>query len=101
MPRNALPQRHLDLKNLFHEKVRAHGDIPDGERRLRREVARLKRLREDDTEKFRQLRNDNEALVRALNLSQLENEQLRQKPANLGSNVRVLGEQSGRTLTGP
>ncbi|MBT2551893.1 hypothetical protein [Arthrobacter sp. ISL-5] len=29
VPRNALTQRHVDLKNLFYEKVRALGATPD------------------------------------------------------------------------
>lgn len=36
VPRNALTQRHLDLKNLFYDKVRARGAVPDSEKRLRR-----------------------------------------------------------------
>ncbi|WP_415853488.1 hypothetical protein [Sinomonas sp. G460-2] len=81
VPRNALTQRHLDLKNLFYEKLRARGEMPDSERRLRRETARLKRLREDDRELIRQLKSDNEALVRALHVAQLQNEQLRRQLA--------------------
>jgi hypothetical protein len=30
-PRNALAQRHLDLKNDFYAEVRARGQIPDSE----------------------------------------------------------------------
>jgi hypothetical protein len=45
VPRSALTQRHTDLKNDFYERVRARGGTPEGEQRLRREVARLNRLR--------------------------------------------------------
>lgn len=31
VPRNALTQRHTDLKNEFYDKVRARGGIPDSE----------------------------------------------------------------------
>lgn len=78
VPRNALTQRHIDLKELFYEKVRALGGTPEAEQRLRRENARLKRLRQDDRELIRRLKADNEAIVRALHLAQLQNEELRQ-----------------------
>jgi len=91
VPRNALTQRHLDLKNLFYEKVRASGGTPDSERRLRRETARLKRLREDDREVIQQLKADNEALIGALHLAQLQNEELRRRLAESGSKVHAIG----------
>ncbi|GAA2774067.1 hypothetical protein [Kitasatospora cinereorecta] len=90
VPRNALTQRHVDLKNDFYERVRARGGIPDSEQRLRREIARLKRLRKDDAKEIRQLTEDNEALIGALNISQLQNEQLRQMLAEAPRNVRAL-----------
>lgn len=91
VPRNALTQRHLDLKNLFYEKVRASGRTPDSERRLRHETARLKRLREDDKEAIRKLKVDNEALIGALHLAQLQNEELRRRLAEPGSIVHAIG----------
>lgn len=84
VPRNALTQRHVDLKNLFYEKVTVLGGTPDSERRLRRETARLKRLREDDRKVIQQLKADNAALVGALHLSQLQNEELRRRLAEPG-----------------
>uniref|UniRef100_UPI003F490A25 hypothetical protein n=1 Tax=Paenarthrobacter nicotinovorans TaxID=29320 RepID=UPI003F490A25 len=91
VPRNALTQRHLDLKNLFYEKVRASGETPEIERRLRRETARLKRLREDDKEAIRKLKVDNEALIGALHLAQLQNEELRRRLAEPGNIVHAIG----------
>lgn len=91
VPRNALTQRHVDLKNLFYEKVRARGGTPDSERRLRRETTRLNRLREDDREVIQQLKADNEALVGALHLSQFQNEQLRRRLAEPGGVVHGIG----------
>lgn len=90
-PRNALTQRHLDLKNLFYEKVRECGGTPDNERRLRRETARLKRLREDDRKVIQQLKADNEALIGALHLTQLQNEELRRRLAESGGRVHAIG----------
>ncbi|MBW8092144.1 hypothetical protein [Streptomyces hygroscopicus] len=42
VPRNALTQRHTDLKNKFYDRVRARGGIPDVEIRLRRRISDLK-----------------------------------------------------------
>ncbi|NEE33809.1 hypothetical protein CH313_28845 [Streptomyces sp. TSRI0384-2] len=93
VPRNALTQRHVDLKNLFYEKVRALGETPDSERRLRSEVARLKRLRKDDAEEIRRLKSDNEALIGALHLAELESEELRQQLAQAGGKVHVIARR--------
>lgn len=37
VPRNALTQRHTDLKNDFYDRVRGRGGTPDSERRLRQQ----------------------------------------------------------------
>lgn len=42
VPRNALTQRHLDLKNQFYENARQRGATPDVEIRLRATITRLK-----------------------------------------------------------
>jgi transposase-like protein len=91
VPRNALTQRHVDLKNLFYEKVRARGGTPESEKRLRQETARLKRLREDDKKAIQQLKADNEALIGALHLAQLQNEQLRLRLTESGGVIHAIG----------
>jgi hypothetical protein len=58
VPRNALTQRHLDLKNQFYEQVRERGQLPDSEARLRRQIVKLKELRAKDSEELTQLRAD-------------------------------------------
>ncbi|WP_413754903.1 hypothetical protein [Streptomyces sp. MMBL 11-3] len=45
VPRNALTQRHPDLKNDFYAQVRARGQTPESEIRLRRQIVKLKELR--------------------------------------------------------
>lgn len=72
VPRNALTQRHTDLKNEFYDQVRARGQTPDSEKRLRRQVQRLKELRAADAEEITQLKADVEALVGALHQSTVE-----------------------------
>ncbi|MDT7847371.1 hypothetical protein [Streptomyces justiciae] len=56
VPRNALTQRHLDLKNDFYAQVRARGQTPDSEKRLRQQVRRLRELRAADAEEITQLK---------------------------------------------
>lgn len=90
VPRNALTQRHTDLKNEFYEKVRARGETPDSEKRLRQQIRKLKELRAADAEELRCLREDNEALVGALHQAVTENRHLRQRLAEQPSNVRFL-----------
>lgn len=43
VPRNALTQRHLDLKNEFYERVAQKGAIPDVEAHLRATIIKLKK----------------------------------------------------------
>ncbi|MFD3613055.1 hypothetical protein ACFWXA_34295 [Streptomyces atroolivaceus] len=55
VPRNALTQRHTDLKNEFYETVRARGGTPDSEQRLRKQVRKLKELRAADAKEIARL----------------------------------------------
>ncbi|MGW3201551.1 hypothetical protein ACWDBD_44880 [Streptomyces sp. NPDC001118] len=74
VPSNALTQRHTDLKAEFYEQVRAaRGGPPDSERRLRRQVRRLKELTAADAHEITQLKADRQladrrahAIVRVL-----------------------------------
>lgn len=93
VPRNALTQRHLDLKNDFYDKVRARGAMPDSEKRLRRQVTKLKELRAADAKELTALRSDVEALVGALHQAQMENRQFRQRLAAPDPEVRSLPAQ--------
>lgn len=93
VPRNALTQRHLDLKNDFYEKVRARGGTPDRERRLRKQVVKLKELRAADAEEIKQLRADVEALIGALHQSESENRKLRLQLTERAGKIRVLPPQ--------
>ncbi|MDX2728030.1 MULTISPECIES: hypothetical protein [unclassified Streptomyces] len=93
VPRNALTQRHLDLKNEFYEQVRARGEMPDSEKRLRRQLVKAKELRAQALMKIEQLTADNEALVGALHQVVMENRQLRLQLAERPSNVHVLPTQ--------
>ncbi|WP_224277369.1 hypothetical protein [Streptomyces sp. LS1784] len=90
VPRNALTQRHLDLKNDFYARVRARGQIPDSEARLRKQVVKLKELRAQDAQELRQLRADRQNLVQVVNQLTLENHWLREALAQPTGHVRAL-----------
>lgn len=78
------PHRAQRLANGAGISGRALGGTPDSERRLPRETDRLKRLREDDKKVIQQLKTDDEALIGALHLVQLQNEHLRWRRAESG-----------------
>lgn len=90
VPRNALTQRHTDLKNEFYDKVRARGGTPDSEQRLRKQIRRLKELRAADAEEIAQLKTDVEALIGALHQATVENRLLREQIAEQHPVVRAL-----------
>ncbi|MFJ5894703.1 hypothetical protein ACIQFZ_04360 [Streptomyces sp. NPDC093064] len=93
VPRNALTQRHLDLKNAFYAKVKERGQPTDVEVRLRKQIVKLKELRAADKDELAQLREDREGLVRVVNQLTLENRQLRQQLTVPSSVVRLLPTQ--------
>lgn len=96
VPRNALTQRHTDLKNEFYEQVKAHGAIPDVEVRLRAEIAKLKKTIANKNEKLTRFEADVPALVRAVHVLTLENQQLRDQLAQQPTNVAALRPHSDR-----
>ncbi|WP_338674661.1 hypothetical protein V1460_17870 [Streptomyces sp. SCSIO 30461] len=93
LPRNALTQRHVDLKIEFYDKVRERGQIPDSEKRLRQQIVKLKELRANDKEEIAQLQADREGLVRIVHQLTVENRQLRAELATPDNRVRVLPTQ--------
>ncbi|MFD3880411.1 hypothetical protein [Streptomyces microflavus] len=56
--KRSVTQRRPDLKNDFYDQVRACGQMSDGERRLRRQVRRLKELRAADAQESARLKAD-------------------------------------------
>ncbi|MFE5110707.1 hypothetical protein [Streptomyces sp. NPDC056663] len=93
VPRNALTQRHLDLKNDFYAEVKTRGQMPDSEVRLRKQIVKLKELRQEDAKELSQLRTDVEHLVRVVNQLTSENRQLRNALAQPDPRVRALPTQ--------
>jgi hypothetical protein len=71
-PRNALTQRHTDLKNEFYQRVTARGATPDVEIRLRAEITKLKKTIANKNNKLKQLEEDVPTLVRAVHILTVE-----------------------------
>ncbi|MFF1715562.1 hypothetical protein [Streptomyces sp. NPDC058268] len=63
------------------------------ETRLRKQIVKLKELRDDDKAELEQLRADREALLRAVNQLTMENRQLRKQLTNPDPVVHILPTQ--------
>jgi septal ring factor EnvC (AmiA/AmiB activator) len=94
VPRNALTQRHTDLKNEFYELVKARGATPDVEARLRAEITKLKKTIANKNERLTRLETDVPALVRAVHILTLENQDLREQLNQPHTNVIALRPRS-------
>lgn len=94
VPRNALTQRHTDLKNEFYERVKERGATPDVEVRLRTEIAKLKKTIANKNERLARLDADVPALVRAVHLLTIENQDLREQLTQPHANVIALRRSS-------
>jgi integrase len=87
VPRNALTQRHTDLKDEFYQRIRERGAANEDEARLRATIARLRKTIDGKNRELAQLRADVPALVRAVSQLTLENQQLRDMRSAAGSSV--------------
>lgn len=99
VPRNALTQRHTDLKNEFYQRIRDTGADNGDEVRLRATIARLRQTIAGKNKELSQLRADVPALVRAVHQLTLENQQLRDMRASTGSVVPFPGREPARPAT--
>ncbi|MEV0299174.1 hypothetical protein [Nocardia sp. NPDC050710] len=87
IPRNALTQRHTDLKNEFYARVAERGAPSEVETRLRASITTLKKTIANKNAELAQLRTDVAALVRAVNQLTLENQALQEALANPNADV--------------
>jgi hypothetical protein len=87
VPRNALTQRHTDLKNDFYQRIKERGAPNEDEARLRATIARLRQTIAGKNKELAQLRADVPALVRVVHQLTLENQQLRDMRASPGGSV--------------
>ncbi|CAA0123167.1 Uncharacterised protein [Mycolicibacterium vanbaalenii] len=94
VPRNALTQRHTDLKNDFYQHVRERGGPSEVEARLRKTIAKLRATSENKTGELNQLRADVPALVRVIQQLTIENQQLRAQGAEVPALVVAIERKS-------
>ena len=87
VPRNALTQRHTDLKDEFYQRIKERGADNGDEARLRATIAKLKQTIAGKNAELAQIRADVPALVRVVNQLTLENQQLRDMRSSAGGNV--------------
>ncbi|MCO8273824.1 hypothetical protein M1L60_24810 [Actinoplanes sp. TRM 88003] len=85
--RHVLTHRHTDLKDLFYAQVRAQGQVPDSERRLRQELDTTRRQLAEANERIKTLENDNDALARIVNVLAAENALFRDQLQSASSAV--------------
>jgi hypothetical protein len=89
VPRNALTQRHTDLKDEFYQRIRDNGADNEDEARLRATIAKLRRTVANKNRELAQLRADVPALVRAVNQLTLELQETRAELAASGNVTRL------------
>jgi chromosome segregation ATPase len=87
VPRNALTQRHTDLKDEFYQRIKESCADSGDEARLRATIAKLKQTIAAKNKELAQIRADVPALVRVVHQLTLENQQLREMRADADSNV--------------
>jgi hypothetical protein len=95
VPRNALTQRHTDLRNEFYERVKERGATPDVEVRLREQIAKLKKTVANKDKELTRLRSDVPALLRVINQITAENTELRETLKMPPANVVPLCRHTG------
>ncbi|HEX6526510.1 MAG TPA: hypothetical protein VF070_41820 [Streptosporangiaceae bacterium] len=98
VPRNALTQRHTDLKAEFYQRVKERGAGNEDEERLRATIRELRKSAAGTRKDLTRARADIKALVRAVNQLTVENQQLREAQATHG---RVVVPFPGTTQPRP
>lgn len=97
VPRNALTQRHPDLKNEFYSRISESGEPSPIETTLRATIAKLKKSINNKNTELTQLRTDLPALVRAVNQLSVENDELRRALSPMNSTAVVpFGQRTPR-----
>ncbi|MGB8391542.1 hypothetical protein [Mycobacterium sp.] len=93
VPRNALTQRHTDIKNEFYRRVKERGGPLELETRLRATISKLRATIDNKNRELNQLRADVPALVRVINQLTMENQQLRDRIVDPSGNVIALSSR--------
>lgn len=87
IPRNALTQRHSDLKDEFYRRIKERGPANEDEARLRATIARFRKTIATKNKELIQLRTDVPVLVRVVNQLTMENQPLRDTRSGAGDSV--------------
>jgi len=96
VPRNALTQRHLDLKNEFYERVKIQGGTSEVETRLRTKIVTLKTTIANKNAEIARLKNDVTGFLAENTRLTLENQELRDVLSGTAANVTPLRSGPGR-----
>ncbi len=94
VPRNALTQRHTDLKDEFYQRIKEHGADNGDEARLRATIAKLRQTIANKNRELAQLRADVPALVRAVSTLTMELQEARDEITALGNVTRLDSRRS-------
>lgn len=89
--RHVLTHRHTDLKDEFYARVRAQGQVPDSERKLRQQLEKTKERLVEVLEENKQLKAEAEAFARIINVLELENDQLKGKKGRTNTVIPIAG----------
>ncbi|GAA1461759.1 hypothetical protein NE857_02020 [Nocardiopsis exhalans] len=95
VPRNALTQRHTDIRNEFYEAIRSRGETPEVETRLRRKVTELKKTITNKRNRIKQLESDLEGLLAHNTILTLQNQELRDALSGAKTNVIPIRPTTG------
>lgn len=96
VPRNALTQRHLDLRNEFYARVKAQGGTSEVETRLRTKIVTLKTTIANKNAEITRLKDDVNGFLAENTRLTLENQELRDALSGTTANVTPLRSDPGR-----
>ncbi|MEV7779376.1 hypothetical protein [Kitasatospora sp. NPDC088351] len=75
--RHVLTHRHTDLKDEFYAKVKATGNVPENERKLREELKQTKERLAEAIKENKRLQTEVDMFARVVNVLEVENDHLR------------------------
>jgi predicted RNase H-like nuclease (RuvC/YqgF family) len=100
--RHVLTHRHTDLKDEFYARVRAQGQVPASETKLRADLAATTTRVEELREENQTLTDTVERMARIINVLTVENDQLKAElDKQHDRSVTPLRSRSRATVTRP
>ena len=95
VPRNALTQRHTDLRNEFYERVKERGGTSPSRSGCGEQIAKLKKTVANRDKVLTRLRSDVPALVRVINQITAENARTARDAEDAAGQRRPLSLRTG------